>query len=232
MRLLDWNIRGGLGMDNRRSLKRIADVIREYRADIVCLQEVHCQFPQSGFENQPRILENLTDVPAYFLPSFRIGISSFGNVILTSLPVRSLTLHALPNPIERKRLKLRLERRAMVSADIQTGSGVIKLFTTHLSLNSQDRGQSVREILKRLPPAGDCALLTGDFNVGPDSPEINLLREYGLVDAGLAAGQTYPSDRPRHRIDYVFHSANLKVESFKVLDSTGSDHCPILFEWS
>jgi endonuclease/exonuclease/phosphatase family metal-dependent hydrolase len=232
MRLLDWNIRGGLGMDNRRSLKRIAEVIRESQADIVCLQEVHCQFPQSGFQNQPRMVERLTDMPVHFLPSFRIGISSFGNVILTRLPTSWLTLHPLPNPIERKRLKLRLERRAMLSANIQTDSGVINLFTTHLSLNTQDRMQSAREILKKVQGASGSVLLAGDFNAGPDSSEINVIRESGLVDAGISSGLTYPSNRPTHRIDYVFHSADLNVKAFKVMESTASDHCPILIEWS
>ena len=45
MRVMTYNIRGGLGMDGHRSIERIGAVVRDAGADVVGLQEVHQRLP-------------------------------------------------------------------------------------------------------------------------------------------------------------------------------------------
>src|SRR4051812_11157224 len=40
MRLVSWNIHGGLGNDGRRDLDRIAALLKDMRCDVAALQEV------------------------------------------------------------------------------------------------------------------------------------------------------------------------------------------------
>src|SRR5258706_14052423 len=103
MRIITWNIQGGKGMDGRRSIKRITEVLREFSRGIICLQEVHQRLPWSWFQNQPGKLERLPGYKVVFGPAYRLGIGAYGNAVLTRLPVRSVTHYRMPNDLERKR---------------------------------------------------------------------------------------------------------------------------------
>jgi endonuclease/exonuclease/phosphatase family metal-dependent hydrolase len=77
----------------------------------------------------------------------------------------------------------------------------------------------------------------GDLNEGPDGRAVRFLFER-LRDAWLlggdAEGETFPSDRPTARIDYLFVSDGIVVE--RVLVPPGpdarqaSDHRPLVAE--
>ncbi len=233
MRLLTWNIRGGLGMDNRRSLKRIADVIRESQADIICLQEVHFRLPQSSFQNQPRTLGGLLEMPVHFQPSYRIGFGGFGNAIITKLPVQHVQLHALPNDEERRRPAFRFERRGLLVVEVNDSDIPGTLLTTHLSLNEIDRHRSVEAIARVVKVSRLPVILAGDFNAGPGGKEIEALKSFsGLADAGESnAHPTYPADNPSARIDFIFHSPELRLKKASVTQTLASDHLPLLIEW-
>jgi endonuclease/exonuclease/phosphatase family metal-dependent hydrolase len=231
MRLVTWNIRGCLGMDNRRSVERVADVIRECRADIVCLQEVHRWLPQSRMRDQPRRLSELLGMRSYYLPSYHILSGSFGNAILTNLPVREHWRDLLPNHWERRSLRFLLERRTCVSADIEAVGGVIRVMTAHLSLNRFDRLKSVQRVGELVRGLQGSVVLCGDMNARPDSEEMRILEQSGLVDAGSRNdAPTYPATRPNARIDYVWHSRNLELTESVSVDSQASDHFPVIAE--
>ena len=57
MKLVTYNIRFGLGIDQRTDLGRIAETVRD--ADIVALQEVERFWKRSGMTDQPESLGNL-----------------------------------------------------------------------------------------------------------------------------------------------------------------------------
>jgi len=232
MRLVTWNIRGGLGIDNRRSIQRVADVIRECRADIVCLQEVHQRLPQSRLWDQPRILSELLDMKGYFLPSYKMGFGGFGNMILTNLPVRSHRLHPLPNSGERRWVLLLFERRSLLCAEIETESGVVRIMTTHFSLNRFDRMKSVERVRDIADSATTPLILCGDLNARPPSEEMRYLNEQcGLRDADAAGEQpTFRADRPDARIDYVWSSAHFAANGVSVVATLASDHLPVLVD--
>jgi endonuclease/exonuclease/phosphatase (EEP) superfamily protein YafD len=75
-------------------------------------------------------------------------------------------------------------------------------------------------------------LVGGDFNAEPDSRVLDRLRAAGLRDAwaecGQGAGLTYPAAAPVKRIDYVFLTGVLACTSARVIDTTISDHRPLL----
>src|SRR5262245_11429058 len=96
MRVLTYNIRGGLGMDQRRSIERIGAVIQDAGADVVGVQEVHQRLPQSGLADQPRRLEHATGMCCLFGPALSLGVGRYGNAVLTRMPARRRVRWPLP----------------------------------------------------------------------------------------------------------------------------------------
>lgn len=234
MRLVTYNIRGGLGMDDRRSTRRIGEVLQEIGADIVCLQEVHQRLPWSAFRDQPGHLARVVKSRVVFQNNFRVGLGGFGNALLTSRPILSRASHSLPNARERQRILKSLERRGLLEVVVETPGGPLVVLVTHWSLDAEDRMKSAEEIAARVEALKTPVILAGDFNAEADSAEMQRLRqETGLVDAGAAAAAaTFPADAPRARIDYVLHSPELSVTPASVVDTQASDHRPVVVDWT
>ncbi|HXG24745.1 MAG TPA: endonuclease/exonuclease/phosphatase family protein [Chthonomonadales bacterium] len=230
MRLVSYNIRGGLGIDGRRSLRRIAEVLREVDAQIICLQEVHCRLPWSGFQNQLRALARWLGMPALFQNNVWLALGGFGNALLTSLPVLSLARHRLPNSGERACVRKLPERRGLLEAVLQSPQGPLTVMVTHWSLNARDRQQSAEKVAALVAARRTPVLLAGDFNAAADSPEMARLRGLtGLCDRGSAP--TFPAHRPATRIDYVLHSPEVPVTRVWVVETPASDHRPVVVAW-
>lgn len=73
-------------------------------------------------------------------------------------------------------------------------------------------------------------ILCGDFNDTPASYAYNLISD-GLKDAfiekGSGFGRTYAGKFPQFRIDYIFHSEDMKCAQFTRSEETFTDHFPI-----
>src|SRR5579872_1638830 len=233
MRLLSFNIRGSLGMDGRRSVERIAQVVEETNADVVCLQEVHRRLPWSGFQDQVRRLERLCGFHVVFQSNLAVRFGSFGNAIATSLPILSCSRHRLSNAHERTRPALRFEHRGLLEVVVETSAGPLAVMTTHWSLDARDWLEAAREVAAHVQKQETSVTLMGDLNALPESTEVGLLRELtGLEDAASSGGEpTYPSDCPRARIDYVLYSPDLGAPRSWVVDTQASDHRPVVVEW-
>jgi endonuclease/exonuclease/phosphatase family metal-dependent hydrolase len=231
MRVVTYNIRGGLGMDGRRCIERIAQALNEVRAEVICLQEAHRRLPWSGWEDQPQRLSHLTGMPVYFQGSWGIGGSGFGNCILTSLPVQRF--HHYPLSRKPPAMLAWTEPRSLLEMECECAGGTITLFNTHWSLAAGDRMLSAERIASLLQRIQTPYILAGDLNAAPSSPEVQTLRLKGqLSDAGAALDlPTYPAVDPCRRIDYLLYSSRLSLKSLRVLDTQASDHRPVVAEW-
>ncbi len=120
--------------------------------------------------------------------------------------------------------------RGYVVATIETGDQTLNVIVTHLHHVEEDsvlRVPQVQAIIATWANRTNTVLM-GDMNATPDAPEMQLLRDAGLIDsfaeAGTGDGFTYASNRPYQRIDYIYHSADLTARDFHVNDGTASDH--------
>lgn len=232
MRLVTWNIRAGRGIDEVRSLQRIIDVLREIDADIVCLQEVERRMPSSGFEDQPAKLAVALGMTALFQTNLRLGPGAFGNAILSRYPLTKLADHALPNPRERAGILRYPEKRRALEVAVQHLSSPLTVFVTHWSLDSHDRLKSARILAERVKRANAPVIAAGDFNAEERSDEILRFREESeLIDSWPQGEMTYPADVPNVRIDYVWHSREIQVQSARSASTLASDHLPVIVEW-
>ena len=69
LRIMSYNIRIGIGMDQQTNLKRIAEVINKIQPDYVGLQEVDSVCERSGWINQYAELARLTGMYPIFAPA-------------------------------------------------------------------------------------------------------------------------------------------------------------------
>lgn len=72
MKIVSYNIRFGLGLDQRIDLGRIAETVRD--ADIIGLQEVERLWKHSGMTDQPDILGRVGHLDGFV--DVRLGSSA------------------------------------------------------------------------------------------------------------------------------------------------------------
>lgn len=216
---MTFNIRGGLGMDNRRSVPRIAAVIQAADPDLVGLQEVHCRLPASGMANQPAELACLTGLRAVFRPSLSLGFGAYGNLWLTRRE---------PRRSGRRRLPGNREPRVMVWLELSLDGVPVRAAVTHLGLGVEERPRQAERLAAWVRENDGPTLLIGDLNTRPDSEELATLLATGLRHAVPPEPPTYPADAPRCRIDYLLVSRHWTVTRGEVLPTLASDHLPLV----
>lgn len=233
--VMSFNIHHGQGTDGVLDLERIARVIRASGAGIAGLQEVDRHYAQrSDWADQPAELAELLnwhvvyganidlDPPAPGRPR-----SQFGNAVLSRYPIaRWQNTHLFQSPGE--------EQRGLLHAEVGVPDVPLHVYVTHLDPFSEaDRVQQAQQVVQLV---GDhCpAVLLGDFNAHPQTPEVGRLRA-ALTDTWTAAADggrlvTNPADAPAARIDYIFTSPRPRAAWTRLSadDPAASDHLPVV----
>lgn len=131
----------------------------------------------------------------------------------------------------------------LIISTIKVGDQEVRLFAAHLlapmdPMRMDFRNQQLVEIADLI---GDSSkqptILVGDFNCVPWSSHMQrLLQQTELRDTrrGIGYHASWPTDRffMRIPIDHAFVSDHIHVKSRKLLGQTGSDHFPVLVEFS
>ncbi len=223
MRIITYNIRGGLGMDGRRETARIADFVLGLAPDIVCFQEVHQRLPWSGWINQPRILSQRLGMPFVFQKCVRLPWGGYGLGIATRLPITY---------VKRHRLTSGREPRGALRVQVATPQGPLGVLCTHWGLDERERAVQARQ-MKALVCCTTCPVVVcGDLNDVPEASYIqSFARGAGLRDAGQEENApTYPSDAPKSRIDVLLYPAMWSVTDVFTPPSLLSDHLPLVVD--
>jgi endonuclease/exonuclease/phosphatase family metal-dependent hydrolase len=204
VKLLCWNIQWCRGMDGRVDPERIAHRATLGDPDVCCFQEVAANFDNlagSSGENQPEILAALfPGYSSHFAAAVDVadgkgGRRSFGNLILSRLPVRQVFRHSLPWPAEARVPNM---PRVALEAVIEAPWGLTSVVTTHLEYFSDAQRAAQIERLCALQEEREAharalsafkegpfepferpasSILCGDFNMRPDDVLVARLRE-------------------------------------------------------
>lgn len=238
IRVLVYNIHAGQDSLGGSNLKRVADLIDEAGADIVLLQEVDMGTERSGDVNQPAELSLATGLGFAFGSTLDYQGGKYGIAVLSRWPILADTLVRLGVEPPQERAGGSYEPRGGLLVEIGTDDGSLYALNTHLDPSSSDwfRMQevaAVRELADSLLATGAPVVIGGDFNSEPGSSVVDWMTTAGWRDAwalcGEGAGLTYPAAAPIKRIDYLFISPDLNCESARVIETTTSDHRPVLF---
>lgn len=231
--------------DCNLDLQASAAVIRAHQPDIVGIQEVDRFWARSGNEDEPAALSSALGMThrCYAAnldhqPDAHATVPhQYGTVILSRFPILECTNTLLPKTGD-------AEQRGLTLAVVNVQGITLRVYNTHLHTTSADRLLQTAEVARVLDAAGKVPLLLmGDFNARPTSPELAPIQSR-LVDAWQKAGKpatdnpdglTSParlSGQPTSRIDYIFASQTITVDSVQVpLNAetrVASDHYPVV----
>jgi phospholipase D1/2 len=219
--LASYNIHRCYGRDGRCVPDRIADVLREIRADVVAVQEVETQA-----EGGIRILEDLArETGSTMIPGptmFRAG-AQYGNALLTRLPVQSVAQVDLSVPGR--------EPRGAIDVRLDAGAGILRVCASHLGLRPSERRRQVRQLLIRLATEpGDIDVLIGDINEWLLwGRPLRWLHRFFIKPPAPA---TFPARWPLLALDRIWVRPRRRLERVFVHRSAtareASDHLPVV----
>lgn len=228
-----YNIRHGEGEDGVLDLERIAGVIRQSGADIIALQEVDRYWgPRSNYEDQPKKLAemlemhyiygaNLNDIPEPEHHEHR----QYGIAILSKYPIDASNHYHLPL------VGPKGEQRGLLETQIRVQDKRLRVYSTHLDLNLDNRRPQIAEVIEILSRSEEPIILMGDFNARPDNDEMQPLYErYQEAFAG-EDGYSFSSTNPDRKIDYIFSSKSLKLLGKELIPTLASDHLPLVAQF-
>jgi endonuclease/exonuclease/phosphatase family metal-dependent hydrolase len=235
LRLMTFNIHHGVGADGLLDLERVASVIDETGADVVCLQEVDRHWgARSGFVDQPAWLAGRLSVHAAYGANVDLDPPvpgaprrGYGMATLSAFPVR----HRVHTLLMRS---LGGEQRGLLEVSLDIDGRILRVLNTHLEYGSQvERLEQAAAIAGAVTDGPAPVVLLGDLNAGPSSPEVARLSDV-LSDAwdtaGVGSGFTFDAVSPHRRIDYVMVGNGVAVGSARVLPTHASDHRPVVVD--
>lgn len=221
IKVASYNIRRALGMNDKKDLQAVYRVIREIEPDIIALQEVEMQ-PGKLTKRQAHELAALLQMDYVYQPVHRLTFGSVGNAVLSRYPILNHTKHILPDS---------RDERGCLQANIKLNDTTVNIFNMHLGLNQVSRYRHLKYIILPLIQAtASPSILLGDLNATPRMREIHMLSGFlhdtFLHNSGLI-GNTFPSDTPRVRIDYIFINHHCECLGFRIIKAAASDHLPV-----
>ena len=235
IRIMTYNVHACVGMDGELSPERIARVIAQSGANIVCLQELDVFRKRSDHRDQVREIANYLEMNHKFHPAWHLEEEKFGNAILTQFPMRVVETKGLHHH------KADRSRRSALWAEIDVNDALtVQVINTHLSIYPKEQLIQAKELLEEwVQPASllGPVVLCGDFNAGPMSP-VHKAFSKQLFDVesfdGKPTNSTYFSPFPVTRLDHIFVTNEWRAVNPQVIDSRmariASDHLPLLVD--
>lgn len=231
-RVMTYNIHHAAGTDEKLDVARIAAIVTKNHADLVAIQEVDVRTHRVPMD-EPEELGRLTHMHVMFGKAIDFDGGGYGQVILSRFPISDAQVYKLPS---RPNKEQRIAMAVMVSPG--EGHKDFRFVTTHLDHQSnEDRVAQATELMRVLAPdSGSPMILAGDFNAWPDSAPMKLVFEHFIATGSEHWIPTVPSDRPKHKIDYILMSKEGRwvFAGSTVLDEpVASDHRPVIvnFAW-
>jgi endonuclease/exonuclease/phosphatase family metal-dependent hydrolase len=229
LRVMTFNIHGGINWSGVFDLNSLADFIRENDPDIVGLQEVDLAWSSmSGFHNIPGELAERLHMYYAFAASRERNNGYFGNLILSKYPILQQWTCLLPG---------NLEQRSLAFIQIMVGGAKINFLTTHLGLSESDRLQQVAAINEFVNQVTGPIIISGDFNGSDNDLAVRELK-HNLSDLQEISDYrdcgTFRSKdgklNPTSKMDYILVTPELSFSKFQVVDNYISDHVPLIAE--
>jgi endonuclease/exonuclease/phosphatase family metal-dependent hydrolase len=188
--------------------------------------------------DQAHLIARYLQMEFHFHPAMYIEEESYGDAILSHLPMRLVKAGVLPGLLD----KPRIEPRGALWVAIELNGIEYQVMNTHLGLLPRERRVQAEALLGPdwlgHPECRGPVVLCGDFNAFPSSPACRLLRTR-LHDAQIELDSHRPRSTffgrfPTARIDHVFVDPGIEVLDIEVPDTelvrVASDHLPLIAE--
>jgi endonuclease/exonuclease/phosphatase family metal-dependent hydrolase len=241
IRVLVLNMHAGKDAAGVSNLDGVAALVKSTAPDLVLLQEVDRGTARSGGIDQVERLGAATGYATAFAPSLlHYDGGEYGIALLSRGHIGYKATVPLPvHPVQTRAGGSHEPRVALLAfADVRSGRW--RAINTHLDpVEGPTRAEElagIAALVREQQLAGVPFVVGGDFNATPDNPALVPLRALGLRDAwtecGTGDGLTYPAGKPVKRIDYLFLGGDLRCTAAQVIETSVSDHRPLLVTFS
>lgn len=246
MKVLQWNIW------YKEDIKNIISTIKNINPDIICLQELTINHPHyNQGANVPELIARDLGFN-FFYKEAQKNLSegkerSYGNGIFSRYPIvdsRFLYIQVQQDQ-ENKTPDYSKEGRVYIECKIDVSGEIYTVATTHMSytdrfVQTEEKHAEADKLLSVVKENKSKYILTGDFNSLPGSYTVD--KVHGLLkNAGPSFDQKtwttkpfsyngFEADTLAWRIDYCFVSQEINCASSQIINTSFSDHLPILIE--
>ncbi|MGK7651303.1 endonuclease/exonuclease/phosphatase family protein [Roseovarius sp. B08] len=156
IRLMTWNIHGGVGSDRRYDLRRVVDLVQKHRPQIVALQEVDTRRGGTDEPDAYKFLNDELGPHAHVRRLIRTPQGDYGHALISRWPMSSARYHDISYK--------RREPRAAIDTVVHTPQGSLHVVAAHLGLSNRERRHQVLKLARIVRSGGDFTVLMGDFN--------------------------------------------------------------------
>ena len=206
-----------------------AKVMKDFDSDVIGMNEVHDEGSHVDYDAQAEILGKKIGYNYYFAMATELdGGNPFGNAVLSRLPIKECVTIPIPDP-DPKGYDGYYETRCVLKMVTATDPEITFLIT-HFGLNPDEQENAIKVVLenitdKRCVFMGDLNVLHGDKILDPIRAVLK-----DTSDCSETLQLTFPSNKPNRKIDYIFVSDDIKINSFKAEQVVLSDHFPVSAE--
>lgn len=241
LKIVTFNVAHGQGMDGIVDLQRQAEVIKNYKPDIVFLQEIDMYTKRAGDRNQIREFSKAIGLYYCSMESnITLEEGYYGDGIISRFPISFSTNYLMPLT------DINHEQRGILCNRISFGTTKLNLFSVHLSTYKDERilaAKEINRIIKKISPK-ELIIMGGDFNVGVTRlgkgqytfEQAEKYEEYEILKKELQQlpnkENTWFSKLGQGCIDTIFYSKDIRLNQYKTIDvNEVSDHNAIYVEF-
>lgn len=240
--------------NNTKTRNQIFDLLEKADADILCFQEFYHTDRRGYFETKDTLVQFLKakNIHADFT-YYPKGQQHFGAVTLSRFPIvnkgvididRKVDNHVIFCDIKINEDTLRVYNAHLASLSFRKDDYdlISEVNNVYVDSTTYSRGRKIlsklkhaflmRErqintIMEHIDASPHPVVLSGDFNDTPVSwayRQCNSRMTDAFIESGNGIGATYVGAIPSLRIDYIFHSDQLRSYQFEVHPEELSDH--------
>ncbi|MDD2376399.1 MAG: endonuclease/exonuclease/phosphatase family protein [Clostridia bacterium] len=218
-----------------------SNILKEYNADLIMLQEVDICTSRSEFKNQLyEFKKNFDFEYSCFGSNITYKEGWYGNAILSRYPIVSSENYLTTTPEYSK------ETKGMLHAEINVDGKYINVFNMHLPVFEKERitfSEAIIKMMVRNNISGDI-ILGGDFNFGKiplgnhryKVKKLNSYTEFENIKKIFQCPDfsvnTWPTGNPIADIDKIMYSGDIKFDEIRRLNVEISDHYPVYAEFT
>jgi endonuclease/exonuclease/phosphatase family metal-dependent hydrolase len=220
LRVMTWNIHGGIGRDGRYALERITETIARHDPDLVALQEVDSRRLAAGARSPFEALREAVGEHGIEAKSISTADGDYGQMLVSRCPFDATEIHDITHAGR--------EPRRAIETEVQCGRGKIRVVATHFGLSLAERRTQAKRLVAIARRHSMPTVMLGDFNdwFWPGSLRDALKHEL----PGRTRHATFPSWCPLLRLDRIFcWPPQILKRSFVDRSARwASDHLPVI----